>query len=233
MQNLFVTVVIFIFFLPFQGFSQEGTPSSWQFIFNVKGNLSTKVWSKDFDKEIFQQYPEFTFKPGYGFSFDVVKNFNPKWYFKLSGEFAERNTAIKSPGYLQILDENGLLKTVMCKRIDQKIHQVLFHAGIGYSVLPFLSVELSPYIQADVTDEKNKACDITDWQRDEFFEKAIDFGISPSLRFTWKKWHFTVNYVHGFGKPNQIKLTDAIGAEIGTYANQYRMISAGLGYTIW
>lgn len=224
---------IALFSFPLNSFAQSGPTNQWNMLFLIKGTLSTKVWTPDFDKEAFQHYPAFEFRPGYGFSLDVHKNFRKKWYLKLSGEFAERHTAVKTGGYIRVVDNNGQLQAVQCKAIDQKIHQVLFHAGIGYTIFPWMSVEITPYVQADVTGEKYKVCDFTDWREDMFFEKAIDFGLSPAIRFQWKKWNAVIQYVHGFGKPVKIKLTDEIGADIGTYANQYRMISLGLGYSVW
>lgn len=228
-----VFLFIFLILLPLKNMAQSDSPHHWNLIFLVKGNLSTKVWTCDFDKEAFQNYPAFVFRPGYGFSLDLHKRFGNKWYVKLSGEFAERHTAVKTGGYIRLVDNNGQLQAVQCKAIDQKIHQIFFHAGIGYTIFPWMSVELSPYVQADVTSERNKVCDFTDWQEDMFFEKAMDIGLSPAIRFQWKKWNAVIQYVHGFGEPAKIKLTDEIGADIGTYANQYRMISLGLGYSIW
>ena len=229
------TAVLFFFLtsLPLKSIAQSGSTNHSNLIFLLKGNFSTKVWTPDFDKEAFQNYPAFVFRPGYGFSLNLHKDFSKRWYIKLSGEFAERHTALKTGGYIRLVDDSGQLQAVQCKAIDQKIHQVLFYAGIGYQIFPWMSVELTPYIQADLTNQRNKVCDFTDWREDMFFEKATDFGLSPALRFQWNKWNAIIQYVHGFGKPANIKLTDEIGVDIGTYANQYRMISLGAGYSIW
>jgi hypothetical protein len=236
MKNIYIPLsatLLFVVFFSWSGFSQTNGGSPWHFSIFAKGNLSTKDWSADFDKDLFNQYPEFRYKPGYGFSADATYTFSKKWYVSTAVEFAKRQTAYTTGGVVAFINNEGQWTYAKCDAIDQKILQLLVPVGIGYRLFSFLSIEIAPYVQFGVSQEKYRICKAVDWTKSIHSSQNADFGFSPSLLFTLKKWQAKFSYALGLGNPDSMTLTDAVGAEIGTYGLKYRMFTLGVGYQIW
>lgn len=230
--NILLSIIFLM--LPFFGFSQDIPSSKWGLNLYLKGNVSTKVWTRDFDYPESFSFEKFGYGVGYGAGTDIQFSLSKKWYFVNSLDYVNRRTVEKTRGFFPIQDENGNFILLPCDAVEKQVHQGIISLGGGYQLFPFLSLELSPYIQWNLSKEKFKICDYIDWtEPNYYYEKGFDLGLSPSIRLTWKSFNAKFTYSHGFRRTSELSLTDDNGNLIGNVGTHNRMLSVGLGYNFF
>jgi hypothetical protein len=207
----------------------NGIINKWEISVAANSNISFRNWEDLPDQRSFNTFPNIISKVGYGLTTRLNYNLNDNWFLSFAADYFQRNNATETQGDLLILDKDGNRIVVRCNAIDQKIQQMMIGAGVGYRILHNLSLQVSPYIQLDITNQKYKICDFTEWNDEPFYEKSVDFGVSPSLVFHHKWLLFHLTYHQGLTFSNKTTFTDEQGVVIGDFGVRNQLLSLGAG----
>ncbi|MBK8621492.1 MAG: outer membrane beta-barrel protein [Saprospiraceae bacterium] len=209
--------------------SKQHVVKKWEISVAANSNISFRNWEDLPNPRSFNAFPNILSKVGYGLTTQLNYSLNDAWFLSLTADYVQRNNATETQGYLLILDKDGNRIVVRCNAIDQKIHQLMIGGGVGYRILQNLSLQVSPYLQFDITNQKYKICDFTEWDDDPIYKKSVDFGVSPSLVYNYKWLIIQLSYHQGLTFSNKITFTDEQGVEIGGFGIRNQLLSLGAG----
>ncbi len=209
--------------------AKQYTIKKWEISAALNSNISFRNWEDLPDPRSFNTFPNILSKVGYGLTTRLNYNLNDTWFLSFAADYFQRNNATETQGHLLILDKDGNRVVVRCNAIDQKIQQMMIGAGVGYRILHNLSLQVSPYVQFDITNQKYKICDFTEWNDEPVYEKSVDFGVSPSLVFHHKWLLLHLTYHQGLTFSNKTTFTDEQGVEIGGFGIRNQLLSLGAG----
>jgi hypothetical protein len=213
----------------YQLITKQNVIKKWEISAALNSNVSFRSWEKLPDNRSFSNFPNILPKAGYGLTTRFNYNLNNSWFLSFAADYVQRNNATETQGYLLFLDKDGNRIVVRCDEIDQKIQHLMIGTGIGYRIFKNLSLQVSPYLQMDISTQKYKICDFTEWNDDPFYEKSVDFGVSPSLVFHHKWLLLHLTYHQGLTFSNKTTFTDEQGAEIGGFGIRNQLLSLGAG----
>lgn len=209
--------------------AEQHTIKKWEISIAANSNISFRNWESLPDPRSFNTFPNILSKVGYGLTTRLNYNLNDTWFLSFAADYVQRNNATETQGDLLILDKDENPIVVRCNAIDQKIQQMMIGAGLGYRILHNLSLQVSPYVQLDITNQKYKICDFTEWNDESFYEKSVDIGVSPSLVFHHKWLLLHLTYHQGLTFSNKTTFTDEQGVVIGGFGIRNQLLSLGAG----
>lgn len=227
--------IVFHFFLVFNFslvLSSTIQAQKWNFGTHIGLTLTKMLWADKADDQqgFFIQYPETQFRQSYGIGLSADYQFNEKLYSPLHFDFYSKRFSVSTGGIVQAFDENGQWIAISADHLDYRLHQLAFAGGIGYKIMKHLGIELLPYFHLSASNQDIKIGEVIDWQKDEGFQQAYDFGVSGYLRGNFKKIYLKAGYQYGLRRITEYSVVDANGASLGKFPIRNTMILIILGY---
>ena len=231
MKKIVFTKVFLILYLT-MSYSQEMKMEKWKFGIHGGAVAGKMLWANKVDDNpnFFIQYPETAFRLSYCFGISALYQLNNKFYIPTSLDLISRKFAIGTGGVVQAQDNNGQWIKIRADYIDYKINNLSLASGIGYRFLEQLSLEIQPYFQLAISDQKAKVGSVIDWRKDETFQQNFDFGIGGNLRFDFNKFYVKAGYQYGIREITEYSAFDANGNPLGKFPIRNTLILLQSGY---
>jgi hypothetical protein len=199
-------------------------------------NSSNMFWSDKVEDETNPfaiEFPNTKFRKSFILGVNVKYNVNSLFYIPLSADVVSRKFSIETDGVVRVYGDNGQQLNIMTDFLDYKQMQLLLATGLGVNVINKLSIEAKPYVQLSLSDQMIKIGDIIDWQKDDNFQYATDYGINGTIRLHFNKLYAQVGYHHGLKNIQEYEAFDAIGAPLGKFRLRNVMWQFVIGYQIF
>ncbi len=214
--------------------AQENQESKLNYGFHVTGTAGKMLWANESVSTpgFFISYPATSFRFSYGIGVSATYALNYKWYLPCNVDFINRKFAIATGGVVQTLNGNGQWIAIKADNIDYQINQASIAAGIGYRLFPKISIEIAPYFQLALSDQKLKISSVIDWRKADAFQQNYDFGASGNIRADIKKIYVKMGYQYGVRSIEEYGAFDANGQPLGKFSISNTLAMVSVGYRI-
>ncbi|HMS66963.1 MAG TPA: hypothetical protein PKD18_02445 [Saprospiraceae bacterium] len=212
----------------------QSAHSPWNIGIHITGNAGKMLWAgEDVNNPNFSlTYPETVFRLGYGFGTSISYSVTNRFYIPGSFDIINRKFAIATGGVATALDENFQFIAIDADHIDYKITQASLALGIGFKLFEKIVIEVLPYYQVAITDQKIKIGKVIDWRKSDFFQQSQDYGISGNLKFIVNSFYLKLGYQYGLKAIEEYCAFDANALPLGKYQIKNTMGLVSLGYTL-
>lgn len=231
MNTLKILMLLFSFLTMNQlTYGQSTTERRWKISATAGGQLANYLWDSP-DQTLTDQFPKYRPKLGFIGGVKFENNLHKSLYIKYGVDYLITNMALETGGQVLIVSDQGT-KIVQCNWIDKRTQQLMANLGLGYQVIPSLSLEISVFGITDLSIEESSVCDFTSWQMTYGQERNSGFGFSPSIVYRFRKFNITGAYGFELSGNRGTWFTDANGQDLGKFANRMQYFSLRFGYQI-
>ncbi|HOY14655.1 MAG TPA: hypothetical protein PLY70_16025, partial [Saprospiraceae bacterium] len=196
--NIILSFIFCILIFHFTAKAQSAQ-SPWNIGIHITGNAGKMLWAgENVNNPNFSlTFPQTVFRLGYGMGFSASYSVSNRFYIPLSFDIINRKFAIATGGVAMALDEDFQLIPIDADHIDYKINQASLALGIGFKLFEKIGLEVLPYYQIAISDQKLKIGKVIDWRKSDFFKQSHDYGISGNLKFILDSFYLKLGYQYG------------------------------------